>query len=145
MKMLVTTTVYVLTLVPWEELISFDIALLKNPRKVLLEEQRKNIVDEICTHVLFLLLIYDLNKLKGVCSNWCLYTWYNDTQHYDKLLHFCSNRIMPCFINENASNSKSCGSTYLGSLGQGTKEVEGISLFLAFSQCRIENVNTTLG
>jgi hypothetical protein len=51
---------------------------------------------------------------------------------------------MPCFINENASIGNR-SSTYLGSLGQGTKEIEGISLFLAFSQCRIENVETALG
>jgi hypothetical protein len=53
----VTTTVAALTLAPWVELIPFVITLL--------EEQRKNIVDEICNHVLLLLLTCSLCKLKG--------------------------------------------------------------------------------
>jgi hypothetical protein len=57
MKMPATATIAALTLAPWVELISFVITLL--------EEQRKNIVDEICNHVLLLLLTCSLCKLKG--------------------------------------------------------------------------------
>jgi len=79
MKMPATATIAALTLAPWVELISFVITLL--------EEQRKNIVDEIYNLVLLLSLIYGLKKVKGVCSTWCNDTRYNDTHHYGKLQH----------------------------------------------------------